>query len=141
MLLSLEKVPPLMSHVFCVFTGILLSYYLGSDRNGNECYLPGKVMVAFPNKYFGEESIPVMGSRVHFAKTQAAKAACVLKNASAVVVQNDPFVVAAVPLKNAGALQNLFTLKNKERLSIVPDSRLDGLQSCSDTQIKYGYVH
>ena len=139
MFLSLDKVSPLISHVCCIFFGLLLSYYVSSNKGSNECFLPGKVLVAFPDKYLSEDTItPSPGKKVHFAKSQASKNSCLIKNASAVIVQNEPFVVAAFNINHANFVPDVLRLKSKERLSLVSESRMDSFHTCSDTQIKYG---
>jgi len=140
MFVSVEKIPPMVSHIACVCVGLLLSFYLRSDRGANECFLPGNLTLAFPNKYFSNESaIPLPGKKVRFVKSHPQKNSCAVKNISAIVIQNEPFPVAAFPFKSAHLVSELLRLKDKERMVLVSDSAMDSFPTCSDTRIQYGH--
>ena len=123
--------------MICIFTGMLLVFYFAPKPKENECFLPGKIFVAFPQKQMSG-IIPHPGRKVHFAKTSADKGACVLKNLSAVIVQKEPFVVTAFSAKSVEHLSELSRLKEGEQWTLLTDSH--ALANCIETKIQYGYV-
>ncbi len=140
MSLFLERLPPLMSHISCVFIGLLLSYYVSADKDANQCFLAGRIFVAFPEKHFTKNSFPspMLGGRVQFANHKGSKY-CLIKNSNAVVIQNDPFIVTAFNMKSADLLPKLLNKTFGGELSLVSESNSNSLKICSGSEIKYGY--
>ena len=140
MFIPLKHVPPLLSHMFCLFTGLILAYYFSADKTGPECFVPGKLLVAFPEHYLAEGVSPIApGRKVYFAKKAPYKE-CLIENSISVIVQNDPFVVAAFNLKSAQLLSQILHSKNKGHLKLVSEMEMTRLQPCVENVIQYGYA-
>jgi hypothetical protein len=140
MLLSLERTPLVISHLSCVFIGLFLSFYLQTDKGESECFLPGKIFVSLPNSYLKEGAqTPFVGEKIHISKHRES---CLIKKASGIVVQGDPFVVMAFPFKQSDFFAEIFDKNNKKNLDLLRDKNLNGsVKFCEDRQIHYGYSH
>ncbi len=136
---SLEKLPPLLSHFCCICIGLLLSYYISSETVSESDFLPKKIYLSFSEYSFKKDlSSTLPGRKILFGKTESKNSLCLFKDLHAVVVQNEPFLVAAFPLKSAGKISELLKEKNKTKLKIIPDST-HSFNFCSHTEIEYGY--
>lgn len=137
------RFPPLISHLSCVFVGLFLSYFLSSEETQPQCFLPGKIFVAFPESYFAKNLSKDIqeGRNVYFGKTGSSKNLCFIKNSESVLVQNDAFIVTAFPLNKAKIISELLSRKNKGKFILFQDTAIHTVPACIETKIEYGYEH
>lgn len=138
MQIPLERLPPLFSHMFCVFIGMLTTLYTSSETTAQECFLDGRIFIAFPTQYFADKAFesPSPGHKVYFAKQK--DTLCLFKKAAAVIVQSEPFVVAVLNMRDADLVSELFHKKNKGLITLLREKDLMKFQKCTDGHIHYG---
>ncbi len=138
MQLSLERLPPLISHLSCIVIGITLSFLLRPESSAGESYVPEKILISLPNKTWTSKQRPQLGSKVHFLKKTGKNHFCILKNVSAIVLQSEPYVVTSLSFKAAGSLPELLSSKNRGLLTLVSPRDAGPYKSCLETKIQYG---
>lgn len=141
MQLSLEKFPPLISHIVCVFIGVIIAYLANNKNYEQQCYLPNKVYLSDPKISSSGNKRLLPGYKVFFVKEEAGNF-CLLSPVQATVAQNDPFLVFFIQHKHADIISILTNKNHKGKIRVVGEKNLSSsVPKCRERQILYGNAH
>lgn len=138
--IPIGRLPPLASHFFCLILGVVFTNLASPENTDTECYLPGKVQIAFPDKIWqADRKMQVFpGHKVYFVKQQQNQKFCLMKKSKGMLLQAEPFVVMAISFRDLKELAEVFNKKYQGRLSLIDDAELLDYPQCSQTEVHFG---
>lgn len=140
MSIPISRLPPLASHFLCLILGVVFTNLALPEKTDMECYLPGKIQIAFPEKiWLLNRKVQISrGNRVYFAKQQHNKKLCIMKKNKGLLVQADPFVVMVISIRDIKELADVFNKKIQGLLTLIDETELLNYPLCSQTEVHFG---